>query len=131
MKPLAFVLLVSSIAVLPGQVAEQKEGRAKTVVLFNKFRANTRSGRKDLDERTKQVTGNLTVRFDFVIPFREFFSALHAIPWPGNGEAKIPLLKLLNRVLGRDGRDAYYAAIQLAGGITHQYLRIYGKTGQT
>jgi hypothetical protein len=40
-------------------------------------------------------------------------------------------LKLLNRVLGRDGRDAYYAAIQLAGGITHQYLRIYGKTGQT
>ena len=27
----------------------------------------------------------------------------------------VPLLKLLNRVLGRDGRDAYYAAIQLAG----------------
>jgi chromosome partitioning protein len=103
----------------------------KTVLLFNKFRANTRSGRKDLDERTKQVTGNSAVRFDFVIPFREFFSALHAVPWPSNGEEKIPLLKLLNRVLGRDGRDAYYAAIQLAGGITHQYLRIYGKTGQT
>jgi chromosome partitioning protein len=102
----------------------------KTVVLFNKFRAHTRSGRKDLDERTKQVTGNSAIRFDFVIPFREFFSALHAVPWPANGEEKIPLLKLLNRVLGRDGRDAYYAAIQLAGGITQQYLRIYGKGGQ-
>jgi len=99
----------------------------KTVVLFNKFRAHTRSGRKDLDERTKQVTGNSAIRFDFVIPFREFFSALHAVPWPSDGEVKIPLLKLLNRVLGRDGRDAYYAAIQLAGGITQQYLRIYGK----
>jgi cellulose biosynthesis protein BcsQ len=103
----------------------------KTVVLFNKFRVHTKSGRKDLDERTKQVTGNSAVRFDFVIPFREFFSALHAVPWPSNGEEKIPLLKLLNRVLGRDGRDAYYAAIQLASGITHQYLRIHGKTGQT
>jgi cellulose biosynthesis protein BcsQ len=99
----------------------------KTVVLFNKFRANTRSGRKDLDERTKQVTGDSAIRFDFVIPFREFFSALHAVPWPSNGEAKLPLLKLLNRVLGRDGKDAYYAAIQLAGGITQQYLRIYAK----
>jgi len=102
----------------------------KTVVLFNKFRANTRSGRKDLDERTRQVTGNSAIRFDFVIPFREFFSALHAVPWPSDGEEKIPLLKLLNRVLGRDGRDAYYAAIQLAGGITQQYLRIYGKGGK-
>jgi cellulose biosynthesis protein BcsQ len=102
----------------------------KTVVLFNKFRANTRSGRKDLDERTRQVTGNSAVRFDFVIPFREFFSALHAIPWPSDGEEKPPLLKLLSRVLGRDGRDAYYAAIQLAGGITQQYLRIYGKGGK-
>jgi CobQ/CobB/MinD/ParA family nucleotide binding protein len=100
----------------------------KTVVLFNKFRANTRSGRKDLDERTKQVTGSCN-RFDFVVPFREFFSALHAVPWPGNGE-KIPLLKLLNRVLGRDGRDAYYAAIQLAGGITQHYLRMHGKQGK-
>jgi hypothetical protein len=89
------------------------------------------SGRKDLDERTRQVTGNSSIRFDFVVPFREFFSALHAVPWQGNGEEKIPLLKLLNRVLGRDGRDAYYAAIQLAGGITQHYLRIYGKQDDT
>src|SRR4051794_36760320 len=67
----------------------------KTVVLFNKFRAHTRSGRKDLDERTKQVTGNSSIRFDFAIPFREFFSALHAIPWPASDEEKLPLLRLL------------------------------------
>lgn len=102
----------------------------KTVVLFNKLRANTRSGRKDLDERTRQVTEDSPIRFDFVIPFREFFSALHAIPWPVNGEEKLPVLRLLNRVLGRDGKDAYYAAIQLAGGITQHYLRIYGKPGR-
>ncbi|MGA8659418.1 MAG: ParA family protein [Chthoniobacterales bacterium] len=99
----------------------------KTVILYNKFRANTKSGSRDPRDTTDKVAGPGAVFFDFVVPFREVFPNIHTIPWTDLGDGNLPLRRIMQRVLGRDGQDACNAADRLAWAITQHFLRLHAQ----